>query len=136
MSAMFFRMFPVFLLLALPCQGWGPPTPDAAGQPAGAVAQPASATAQPAGSGAASATGPDKAEAPEDSTGKGWRDTSGYPFPSLADTVAAAQNMVHAMLLRDYCANKKIPDDFVRGRLARFSRITGRAEDCPSLLDY
>ncbi|MCL2162295.1 MAG: hypothetical protein FWH56_10495 [Betaproteobacteria bacterium] len=79
---------------------------------------------------------PDAGEAPDASSGEDWRDTSGYPFPALADTVAAAQNMVHAMLLREYCANKKLPDDFVRGRLARFSRITGREEDCQSLLDY
>jgi hypothetical protein len=44
--------------------------------------------------------------------------------------------MVQAMILRDYCANEKLPDDFVRDRLARFGRITGREEDCQSLLDY
>ncbi|MDR2881248.1 MAG: hypothetical protein LBV29_05050 [Azoarcus sp.] len=75
-------------------------------------------------------------EAPDALSGKNWRDTSGYPFPALADTVAAAQNMVYAMILRDYCANRKLSDEFVRGRLNRFSRITGREEDCQSLLDY
>ncbi|MDR1424207.1 MAG: hypothetical protein LBI92_06380 [Azoarcus sp.] len=65
-----------------------------------------------------------------------WRDTSGYPWPALADTVAAAQNMAYAMNLREYCANARIASDFVRARLARFSQITGREETCKSLLDY
>jgi hypothetical protein len=142
---MLFRILPVFLLLALPGSGWGQPAPQPAGagqppgaaaQPAGAVAQPAAVGAQPAASGVTSGIGPDKAKTPEAPSGKDWRDTSGYPFPSLPDTVAAAQNMAQAMLLRDYCSNRKLPDDFVRDRLARFSRITGREEDCQSLLDY
>lgn len=65
-----------------------------------------------------------------------WRDTSGYPFPAQAETVAAAQNMAYAMNLREYCADVRIPSDFVRARLARFSQITGREETCKSLLDY
>ena len=40
------------------------------------------------------------------------------------------------MSLRDYCANEKLPDGFVRRRLVLFSRITGREEDCQSVLDY
>jgi hypothetical protein len=65
-----------------------------------------------------------------------WRDTTGYRYPSLASTVAAAQNMAYAMTLREYCADTKVPSAFVRERLARFSRITGREENCQSLLDY
>ncbi|MDR0564130.1 MAG: hypothetical protein LBG78_04245 [Azoarcus sp.] len=67
---------------------------------------------------------------------KNGRDTSGYRFPAITTTVAAAQNMAYAMILRDYCADKKIPDDFVSGQLARFGKITGREETCRSLLDY
>jgi hypothetical protein len=118
---MFFRILSVFLpLFFMPLLVAGQPAPDAPAQP------PAAAPVTESG----------KAGAPNASSGKGWRDTSGYPFPALADTVAAVQNMVQAMLLRDYCANAKLPDDFVRNRLTRFSRITGREEDCQSLLDY
>ena len=77
-----------------------------------------------------------KADRAVAASGEGWRDVGGYRFPALASTVAAAQNMAQAMILRDYCANAKVPDDFVRERLARFSRITGREENCQSLLDY
>lgn len=65
-----------------------------------------------------------------------WRQLSGYAFPALADTVSSLQNMNHAMQLRDYCADGRIEDEFVRDRLARFSQITGREEDCSSLLRY
>lgn len=82
------------------------------------------------------APAPQKADRPAATPGKDWRDVSGYRFPALASTVAAAQNMAQAMILRDYCANTKVPDDFVRERLTRFSRITGREESCQSLLDY
>jgi hypothetical protein len=110
------RSFP-FLLLFMPTLVVGQPAPDATPLPPAAPVT-------------------EQGETPSVSSGKNWRDTSGYPFPALADTVAAAQNMVQAMILRDYCANKKISDDFVRERLNRFSRITGREEDCQSLLDY
>ena len=124
---MFFRLFTVFLLLSMSAPAMWQSAPDAAEQSPPPVAT---------GSDAAPVAEPNAGEAPDASSGEDWRDTSGYPFPALADTVAAAQNMVHAMLLREYCANKKLSDDFVRGRLARFSRITGREEDCQSLLDY
>ncbi len=65
-----------------------------------------------------------------------WRSTAGYPLPALADTVARMQHVAHAMQLRDYCANRRLPDAFVRERLQRFSRLTGREEDCQTLLDY
>lgn len=65
-----------------------------------------------------------------------WRSTAGYPFPALADTVARMQHVAQAMQLRDYCANRRLPDAFVRERLQRFSRLTGREEDCQTLLDY
>ncbi|MDR1462996.1 MAG: hypothetical protein LBI68_07670 [Azoarcus sp.] len=96
---------------------------------------PASAQEMPPGQdGAAQALAePDRpAEASEDDK----RDTSGYGFPALAVTVAAAQNMAYAMILRDYCANARLPGKFVRERLALFSRMTGREESCRSLLDY
>jgi len=120
---MFFRIFLLFLLLFMPGLVAGQSTPDVAEQSAG-------------GDAASNVTGPDEAETPDASSGKDWRDSAGYPFPALADTVAAAQNMAQAMILRDYCANKKLPDDFVRERLALFSRITGREEDCRGLGDY
>jgi hypothetical protein len=67
---------------------------------------------------------------------KDWRSTEGYSFPAIAQTVAAMQNLAHAMHLRDYCSDRKVSDDFVRARLARFSQLTGRQESCRSLLDY
>ncbi|MCL1860346.1 MAG: hypothetical protein FWG52_02260 [Proteobacteria bacterium] len=90
---MFFRIFPAFLLLFMPCLGVGQPVPDTAAQQ-----PPSAATAE---SDAAFVVGPDKAKTPDASSGKGWRDTSGYQFPALAETIAAAQNMVQAMVLRD-----------------------------------
>lgn len=65
-----------------------------------------------------------------------WRSTAGYPFPALADTVARMQHVAQAMQLREYCANQRLADEFVRERLQRFSRLTGREEDCQTLLDY
>jgi len=65
-----------------------------------------------------------------------WRSTVGYPFPAVATTVAAMQNLAYAMQLRDYCANSRVPDDFVRERLNRFSAMTGREESCQTLLEY
>jgi hypothetical protein len=67
---------------------------------------------------------------------KDWRETHGIPFPSLASVAEASRNMAQALNLREFCANSAVPDDFVRERLARFSRMTGREEDCRSLLDY
>lgn len=74
----------------------------------------------------------DVAAAPD----RAWRDTTGYRFPAIAKTVADMQNLAYAMTLRDYCADVRVPDDFVRERLARFSRMTGRDESCQTLLDY
>jgi len=82
------------------------------------------------------ATATKEAAPPAEKKKEKWRDTSAYPFPALAATVAGAQNMAQAMILREYCADDKIPDEFVRARLALFSKITGREEDCASLLDY
>ncbi|MDX5364472.1 MAG: hypothetical protein LPJ91_09995 [Pseudazoarcus pumilus] len=59
-----------------------------------------------------------------------------YPMPAIAQTVREVQHATQAMLLREYCADEKIPDQFVNQRLAEFSRQTGRAEDCRTLLDY
>lgn len=59
-----------------------------------------------------------------------------YPMPAIAQTVREVQHATQAMLLREYCADEKIPDEFVNERLAQFSRQTGRQEDCRTLLDY
>lgn len=59
-----------------------------------------------------------------------------YPQPALAHTVRDLQHLSLAITLREYCADEKIPDDFVDARLAEFGDITGRKEDCRSLLDY
>ena len=65
-----------------------------------------------------------------------WRNTDAYRFPALATTVADMQNLAHAMQLREFCANARVPDDFVRERLDRFGAMTGRTETCATLLDY
>lgn len=65
-----------------------------------------------------------------------WRRTDAYRFPAIADTVRRLQHVAHAMQLREYCADRRVPDEFVRERLQRFGQLTGRAEDCASLLDY
>lgn len=59
-----------------------------------------------------------------------------YPVPSLAQTVRELQHASLAIQLREYCADEKIPDAFVDERLAEFSRITGREENCRTLLEY
>ena len=65
-----------------------------------------------------------------------WRDTTGYPFPAIAQTVERMQFIAYALQLREYCANHTITDKFVQERLQRFSAMTGREENCKSLLDY
>lgn len=59
-----------------------------------------------------------------------------YPMPALAQSVREMQYTAQAMILREYCADKTIPDDFVNERLVEFSKITGRPENCRSLLEY
>lgn len=65
-----------------------------------------------------------------------FRDTRAYPFPALSRTVRDMQHLAYAFQLRDYCADERVPDAFVRLQLARFSLITGRDETCRSLGDY
>lgn len=65
-----------------------------------------------------------------------FRDTSRYAFKAVAATTFDLQMLTYAMQLREFCANRTIPDDFVKARLARFSRMSGREEDCASLADY
>lgn len=77
--------------------------------------------------------GLEQAETEED---RDFRDTTGYRFPALSRTVRDMQNLAFAMQLRDYCADDRIPDAFVRVQLARFSMMTGRDENCRSLNDY
>lgn len=59
-----------------------------------------------------------------------------YPLPAVAHTVRELQHAAQAMILREYCADRQIPDEFVSQRLAEFSRQTGRPEDCRTLLEY
>lgn len=65
-----------------------------------------------------------------------FRDTSRYAFPAVAQTTFEMQRLAYAMQLREYCANRRVPDDFVRERLTRFSEMTGREETCNTLADY
>lgn len=87
------------------------PAPPAAGE--GAAAAPAGAIPRPA-----------------------FRDITGYRFPPPAQTVRDMQHVAIAIQLRDYCADARISDAFVKERLERFSRLTGREESCRTLLDY
>lgn len=65
-----------------------------------------------------------------------WRRTDGYPFDARAELTRRLQFMAQAMQLREYCADDKVDAEFVRIQLMRFSRITGREENCASLRDY
>ncbi len=65
-----------------------------------------------------------------------WRDTSRYRFPAVASTTEAMQHLAYAMQLREYCANRRIPDVFVREQLKHFGVMTGREENCRTLSDY
>jgi hypothetical protein len=132
------RLSLFFLLCALGLPARTQETPDAPAAVAPAPAETAPAAVETASAPAAQDQPASSTDKPKD-VGKpkdDWRDTTGYRYPSLASTVAAAQNMGYAMTLREYCADTKVPADFVRERLARFSRITGREESCQSLLDY
>lgn len=75
-------------------------------------------------------------EAAEELGDRRFRDTAGYPFGAPASTVRAMQHLAIAMQLRAYCADSNVPDVFVRRQLQRFSELTGREENCRSLLDY
>lgn len=88
----------------------------------------------PAGAQQAEADVPAEGEAVDAraADGKPYR----YPMPALAETVRELQHSTQAMLLREYCADKGISDDFVNRRLAAFSRQTGRDENCRTLLEY
>lgn len=90
----------------------------------------------PLGALAQSAPAGDPGQAAPGAARPAFRDLSGYRFPPPARTVRDMQNVAQAIQLRDYCADARVSDDFVRERLALFSRITGRAETCRSLLDY
>ncbi|THF65951.1 hypothetical protein E6C76_07855 [Pseudothauera nasutitermitis] len=74
--------------------------------------------------------------APAEEEDEDWRDTSEYRFLSLGDASLRLEMVAMAMQVRDYCANRRVPDDFVRDRLARLSVLSGRTENCRSLLDY
>lgn len=103
---------------------------------AGAVqAQQAPPAAAPPAANAAPA-GADGEEEAGDQDDRAWRDTSAYPFGALAGTALRLELVAKAMQLRDYCADRRVQDEFVRERLRRFSALSGRPEDCRSLLDY
>lgn len=65
-----------------------------------------------------------------------YRDLSAFMLPPPAVTVRDMQHLAIAMQIRDYCMNSGVPESFVRGRLERFSQLTGRTENCFTLLDY
>ena len=65
-----------------------------------------------------------------------WRRTDVYVFRAIGDVTRRMQFVPQAMQLRDWCADRSVPDDFVRARLQRFGRMTGREETCTTLLDY
>ncbi|NMF87801.1 hypothetical protein [Aromatoleum petrolei] len=67
---------------------------------------------------------------------RSFRDISGYRYPALSRTQGDLQSLAYALQLRDYCADERVPDDFVKAQLASFSRITGRTETCRTLLAY
>lgn len=95
-------------------------------------AQAPAPTAEPARASAAAGAGTQAGDGavPE------WRRTGAYPFAARADTVRRLQFVAQAMQLREYCADARVSDDFVRAQLARFGRMTGREESCASLLEY
>ena len=43
---------------------------------------------------------------------------------------------VQAWQLRDYCADPRLDNAFVAAQLEKFSKISGRTEDCASILQY
>ena len=57
-----------------------------------------------------------------------WRRTDAYVFRAIGDVTRRMQFVPQAMQLRDWCADRSVPDDFVRARLQRFGRMTGREE--------
>ncbi len=65
-----------------------------------------------------------------------FRDISDVLMPPPAVTIRDMQHLATAMQLRDYCMNPSIPNPFVRDQLKRFSSMTGRVENCRTLLDY
>ena len=91
---------------------------------------PLAALAQQAKAPAAAAARPPAPVVPE------WRRTDAYVFRAIGDVTRRMQFVPQAMQLRDWCADRSVPDDFVRARLQRFGRMTGREETCTTLLDY
>ncbi|AYH42369.1 hypothetical protein [Azoarcus sp. DN11] len=84
---------------------------------------------------------PRKADAPpaaaaDAKADRSFRDTTGYRHPALSRTQRDLQNLAYALQLRDYCADDRVSDAFVKEQLARFGRITGRKETCRTLLAY
>ncbi|BAL23451.1 hypothetical protein AZKH_1121 [Azoarcus sp. KH32C] len=109
------------LTLLVVASAWAQPAPSAAGNPAETAPTPGGKGTE---KGAAAPKRPP------------FRDTAGYRYPAISSTVRDMQNMAYAMQLRDYCADDRVSDDFVKEQLARFSRVTGRTETCRTLLAY
>lgn len=111
---------PVFLVLLILTFALG------LGRPGCAVAQQApQAQRAPTAQGASA-----PAQIPE------WRRTDAYVFGAIGDVTRRMQFVAQAMQLRDYCADRRVPDAFVQDRLQQFGRMTGREETCTTLLDY
>lgn len=124
---------PVFLsalLVACAC-GLGLPLVAAAQQAPQQQRAPqqAPSAGQQAGGGQGAAA-PSAARTPD------WRRTDAYVFGAIGDVTRRMQFVAQAMQLRDYCADRRVPDEFVQGRLQQFGRMTGREETCTTLLDY
>lgn len=63
------------------------------------------------------------------------RDFNAQPFaPARASHESALTTQ--AIQLLDFCNNPAVASDFVAMRLERFSKMSGREEDCKSLRDY
>lgn len=60
------------------------------------------------------------------------RSVCGWPTPPGV-MARDSQRTVYAIQLLDYCNDPKIQDDFLQQQFAKFSRITGRDENCETV---
>lgn len=124
---------PVFLSALFVACACGLGHPTVAGAQQTPQAQRAPQQAPSAGQQAAGGQG---AAAPPAVQTPDWRRTDAYVFGAIGDLTRRMQFVAQAMQLRDYCADRRVPDAFVQGRLQQFGRMTGREETCTTLLDY
>lgn len=108
------------------------------GHPVVVAAQqaPQAQRAQQAPAAAPQAAGGQGGAAPQAAPVPDWRRTDAYVFGAIGNVTRRMQFVAQAMQLRDYCADRRVPDAFVQGRLQQFGRMTGREETCTTLLDY